>query len=68
MTKSPSRPPSSARSVVGKWEWLPVIFGRERKPYSFSSVAASPNHALSSEITYWSKCDHQPRSAPPVER
>ena len=68
MTNMPSRPPSSARSVVGKCEWLPSIFGRYRKPYSFSSVALAPNHALSSETTYTSKCDHHPRSAPPVVR
>jgi hypothetical protein len=30
--KMPSRPPSSARSMVGKCEWLPVIFGRWAKP------------------------------------
>ena len=28
ITNSPSRPPSSARSIVGKCEWLPEIFGR----------------------------------------
>ena len=32
ITNSPSRPPSSARSMVGKCEWLPVIFGRRAKP------------------------------------
>ena len=30
------------------------------------AVAASPNHAFSSETMYLSKFDHQPRSAPPV--
>jgi hypothetical protein len=30
--KSPSSPPSSARSIVAKWEWTPVIFGRYLKP------------------------------------
>jgi hypothetical protein len=35
-------------------------------PKSFSGVAASPNHALSSETMYSSKCDHQPRLLPPV--
>jgi hypothetical protein len=28
ITKNPSSPPSSARSIVGKCEWLPVSFGR----------------------------------------
>ena len=32
ITNSPSSPPSSARSIVGKCEWLPVIFGRCSKP------------------------------------
>ena len=49
ITNRPSRPPSNARSIVGKCEWLPVIFGRWPKPKSFSGVAASPNQALSSE-------------------
>ena len=62
ITNMPSRPPSSARSVVGKCEWLPEIFGSAPKPKSFSGVAASPNHALSSETMYLGMCDHQPRS------
>ena len=32
ITTSPSSPPSSARSIVGKCEWLPVIFGSREKP------------------------------------
>ena len=32
ITNRPSSPPSSARSIVGKCEWLPVIFGRRAKP------------------------------------
>ena len=66
MRNSPSRPPSKARSIVGKCEWLPVIFGRWPKPKSFSGVAASPNHALSRLTTYLSKFDHQPVAEPPV--
>ncbi len=52
MRNSPSRPPSSARSIVAKCTWLPEILGRWPKPKSLSAVAASPNHALSSEIEY----------------
>jgi len=49
ITNSPSTPPSIARSIVEKCEWLPVSFGRCSKPKSLSCVAASPNQALSSE-------------------
>ena len=42
ITNSPSMPSSNARSIVGKCEWLPVIFGSREKPKSFSGVAASP--------------------------
>ena len=49
ITKKPSTPPSSIRIVVAKCEWLPLIRGMAEKPYPFSSVAASPNQALSSD-------------------
>jgi hypothetical protein len=52
ITNSPSTPPSRARSIVEKCEWLPVSFGRCANPNSFCGVAASPNQALSSETTY----------------
>ena len=32
ITNIPSRSPSRARSIVGKCEWLPEIFGRWAKP------------------------------------
>ena len=32
MQNSPSSPPSSARIIVGKCAWLPLIFGRWAKP------------------------------------
>jgi hypothetical protein len=65
MRSRPSSPPSIARSIVGKWAWLPEILGRAAKPKSLSGVAASPYHALSSETMYFGKFDHQPRDASP---
>ena len=41
ITKNPSRPPSSARSIVAKCEWFPEMRGSAPKPYSFWAVAAS---------------------------
>ncbi len=64
ITKKPSRPPSSARIIVAKCEWLAVIFGSRGKPKSLSAFAFSPNHAFSSETAYLSKLVHQPRGAP----